>query len=208
MTRELQSQLSVLEALQRDNRCTQRDLAKTTGLPLSYINHILKGLIRKEFINVKNLTKKRLLYDLTPKGISEKAHLTIEYLRQSLGSYMEIRNRILDLCSQLKQQGKTRLIVCGLSSEAEIFYIAALETGLDIICVVDDQNIGDTWLKMPIEPIEPLSHTDYDHVIVCDMGRFRHLVFLLLSLDILPEKISLCTGQGIKAVTTFQIVEQ
>ena len=207
MKRELQSQLSILEAIQKDSHCTQRDLAKTTGLPLSYINRILKELIRREVINVKNLTGKRLLYDLTPKGLTEKASLTIKYLKYAMDSYRDIRQRIMDLCSLLKQEGKTQLVLCGASTEAEIVYLAAIETGLEIIGIVDDREIGRQWLKMLLEPIETLSQANYDKVIVSDMERFSHLVSLLLAAGVHPESISLCAGQRIKAVTTFQVVE-
>lgn len=209
MTRELQAQVSILEAIQGDSRCTQRDMARKTGLPLSYINRILKDLVNKELVKAKDLSGRRFLYKLTPKGFTEKVNLTIHLLREIMGSYKDIRSRVSGLCSTLKQSGKTRLLICGVSSEAEIIYLAALETGLAIAGIVDSRIENDKWLGMPVSLIEAIPPSDtYDHVIVGDMERYKDLVSQLLTTGVSPGKISLCTGQHVKPVTGFEIVER
>jgi DNA-binding Lrp family transcriptional regulator len=205
--RDLQAQIAVLEAIQENGRLTQRDLAARTGLPLSYINRILKDLIRHELIKAKNLSGRRFLYKLTPKGFTEKVGITLMYLRTTMGSYREMRQRVVGLCSLLKQRGKIRLVLCGSSEEAEIVYLGALEAGLEIVGIVDDRNIGKQWLNMTVEDINTVSENAHDHIIVSDMERYNDLVSVLLRMGIAPETLSLCTGQRIKAVTSFEVVD-
>ena len=85
MTSDIEAQLSILDAIQENGRYTQRDLAGNTGLALSYINRILKDLVKNEWVNVKALNGKRFLYDLTPKGMTEKARMTLKYVLEVRG---------------------------------------------------------------------------------------------------------------------------
>jgi len=201
LTRGLQAQLSIMEAIHKDNRCTQRELSTKTGLPLSYINRCLKELICRELIKVKTLTGKRLLYILTPQGMSEKASLTFKSFRRLVSSYQQIRQMASDVCSELKQMDRMRLALCGASSEAEVVYLAAIETGLEVACIVDDRNTGNRWLQLSIEPIETLSASTYDQVIISDMERFGLLACRLQDVGVPLEKISLYTGQNLQAAT-------
>ena len=41
------AELNILEEIQIDGKCSQRELARRSGLALSYLNTYLNGLIRK-----------------------------------------------------------------------------------------------------------------------------------------------------------------
>jgi len=203
MTRELQAQLSIMEAIQEDHLCTQRAISTKTGLPLSYINRCLKRLIRRELINVKTLTGKRFLYDLTPKGMTEKASLTLHSLRKLIDSYQKIRHLAMQVCSGLKQTSREKVVLCGASAEAEIVYLAAIETGLEVCHIVDDRNMGNRWLHLVIEPIEILSHSAYDQVIISDIDRFGSLAYQLDNVGAPLDRMCLYTGQCLEAAATL-----
>ena len=207
MTPDIQAQLSLLDAIQENGRYTQRDLACNTGLALSYINRLLKDLVKKEWVNVKALNGKRFLYDLTPKGMTEKARLTLKHVLEAVDSYKDIRLRVMNLCGRLKLQGKNRVILCGVSNEAEIVFLATLETGLEVLKIVDERSNGRRWLKMRVESFEVVAECPYDHIIVTDIKRFEPLVAMLLAAGVDAEDISLCLGHRIKPMTTFQMIE-
>jgi len=207
MTPNSKAQLSLLDAIQENGRYTQRDLAGSTGLALSYINRLIKDLVKKEWVNVKALNGKRLLYGLTPKGMSEKARLTFKHVLDAVDSYKAVRLRVLNLCDKLKQEGKKRVIFCGVSSEAEIAFLATLEMGIEILKMVDERNNEQRWLKMRVESFEDIAEYPYDHIIVTDIERFEPLVGKLLAAGVDAEDISLCIGHRIKPMTTFQMID-
>lgn len=75
----------LLKRLEADPDVSQRDLARELGISLGKINYCLKALTAKGLVkaaNFRNSRQKRAyLYKLTPKGISEKADLTVRFLR-------------------------------------------------------------------------------------------------------------------------------
>lgn len=184
-----------MEAIQEDKLCTQRELSVKTGLPLSYINRCLKQLICRELIHIKTLSGKRFLYILTPQGMAEKAFLTLQSFKKLISSYQQIRQMATDVCTGMNQMQRANLVLCGASSEAEVVYLAALETSLKVNRIVDDRNTGNRWLQLTIEPIEILAHTVYDHIIISDIERFSFLARRLLNVGVPLCRISLCTGQ-------------
>ena len=74
-----------LESLERDSHPTQRQLSNDLGVSLGKVNYCLKSLIEKGFIKVNNFrnSKSKIQYSylLTPKGIEEKAKLTLDFIR-------------------------------------------------------------------------------------------------------------------------------
>ena len=207
MTSDIEAQLSILDAIQENGRYTQRDLAGNTGLALSYINRILKDLVKNEWVNVKALNGKRFLYDLTPKGMSEKARLTLKYVLEAVDRYQEIRLRVMKLCERLKAEGKSRVVFCGVSKESEIVYLAALEADLDVLGIIDDEKGGSRWLKWRVKPLGMLKNIKCDHIIITDIMRFEPLAQALIAAGTDPKAITLCIGHRIKPTTIFQVVE-
>ena len=76
--------LNVLSALTEDDKVTQRSLSSKLGIALGLINAYMKRAMDKGLVKIKHAPKNRYLYYLTPKGFTEKAKLTAEYLKYSL----------------------------------------------------------------------------------------------------------------------------
>ena len=68
------------------------------GFSLGKINYCLKALQKKGLIKVENFKKnsKKInhLYVLTPKGISEKTKLTINFMKRKIKEYDELKSEI------------------------------------------------------------------------------------------------------------------
>ena len=83
--------LDLLRRLDSNPQCTQRELSKEMGVSLGKINYCMKKLIEKgliKFSNFKNSDNKAsYAYFLTPKGIEEKAKLTISFLKVKTKEY-------------------------------------------------------------------------------------------------------------------------
>ena len=98
----------VLHILKENPDLTQRELAEKLGVSVGSLNYCLKALIKKGWIKMQNFSQSKnkfgYVYILTPKGISEKAALTSDFLKRKLSEYeslkLEIESLNLDLQSK------------------------------------------------------------------------------------------------------------
>ena len=101
-----QNQFQILKSLERDSRPTQRQLSNDLGVSLGKVNYCLKSLIEKGFIKVNNFrnsnNKIQYSYLLTPKGIEEKAKLTLGFIRIKTQEYDTLKQEIKDLKREAK----------------------------------------------------------------------------------------------------------
>ena len=101
-----QNKFQILQSLERDSHPTQRQLSNNLGVSLGKVNYCLKSLIEKEFIKVSNFrnNKNKIQYSylLTPKGIKEKAKLTLDFIRIKTQEYDTLKQEI----ESLKQDAK------------------------------------------------------------------------------------------------------
>lgn len=90
--------LHVLRKLKNKPEFSQRELAKELNFSLGKLNYCLKSLQQKgliKIINFKNNPKKmNYLYILTPKGISQKTKLTLNFMKKKLQEYEELRKEL------------------------------------------------------------------------------------------------------------------
>jgi EPS-associated MarR family transcriptional regulator len=88
----------VMRLLETNPRMSQRALAKTLGISLGKVNYCLQALIEKGWIKASNFTnsqsKAAYMYLLTPRGIEQKASLTVRFLRLKLREYETLRAEI------------------------------------------------------------------------------------------------------------------
>jgi len=75
-------------------------------MSLGRVNYCLKSLIEKGFIKVNNFrnssNKTQYSYLLTPKGIEEKAKLTLDFIRIKTQEYNTLKQEV----ESLKQEAK------------------------------------------------------------------------------------------------------
>lgn len=74
---------------------SQRELSKKLGFSLGKLNYCLKSLKKKGLIKIKNFrnnpNKLNYAYLITPKGISEKTKLTINFMKIKMKEYDELK---------------------------------------------------------------------------------------------------------------------
>tara|TARA_B100001123_G_C14696325_1_gene783378 strand:+ start:172 stop:480 length:309 start_codon:yes stop_codon:yes gene_type:complete len=93
-----QDHFEVLRKLQRKPHSTQRELAQELGFSLGKLNYCLKALKLKGLIKISNFTKNpnklNYIYVLTPKGISAKTKLTINFMKRKMKEYDELKREL------------------------------------------------------------------------------------------------------------------
>jgi EPS-associated MarR family transcriptional regulator len=93
-----QDKFQVLRMLSKKKDCTQRQLAEDLGFSLGKLNYCIKALKDKGLIKIKNFQKNDkkfdYLYLVTPKGISIKTKLTINFMKQKMEEYDDLKKEI------------------------------------------------------------------------------------------------------------------
>jgi len=93
-----QDKLNVLREIIRNPEATQRELAQDLGFSLGKLNYILSALKDKGLVKIKNFRKNpnklNYFYILTPKGISVKTSLTLNFMKRKMLEYDELKREI------------------------------------------------------------------------------------------------------------------
>ena len=103
-----QDHLDVLRKIDNSSKLTQRQLAAKLGFSLGKLNYCIKSLKKKGHVKItnfeKNPNKIRYLYILTPRGIAQKAKLTINFMKRKMKEYDELKKEIETLNSHHKKK--------------------------------------------------------------------------------------------------------
>ena len=94
-----QDNLDVLRIIYKGPKTSQREMAKNLGFSLGKLNYCLKALKNKGYIKIKNFKKQPnrlqyIQYVLTPKGISERTKLTLDFMKRKFKEYDELRKEL------------------------------------------------------------------------------------------------------------------
>lgn len=96
--KDSQDHFNVLRKIQKKPKSTQRELAGDLGFSLGKLNYVLKALKKKGLVKIKNFrnneNKLNYIYILTSKGISEKANLTISFMKLKMKEYDALKKEI------------------------------------------------------------------------------------------------------------------
>mgnify|MGYP003705981125 CR=1 FL=1 len=88
----------ILKVLEKDSNFTQRKLSNILGVSLGKINYCMKKLIDKGFVKANNFknhnNKIQYSYLLTPKGLEEKAKLTLKFIKIKTEEYNALEEEI------------------------------------------------------------------------------------------------------------------
>ena len=107
----------VLDALDRREISSQRQLADHSGISLGQVNYILKSLLKKGLVKVDNFRKNPdkigYVYLLTPKGIEAKSRLAVRFVIRKIMEYDEIRGRLTERLVEVEKTGQNRVLFLG-----------------------------------------------------------------------------------------------
>lgn len=93
-----QDYLNILRKLDNKPNSSQRKLANELGFSLGKLNYCIDALKSKGLIKIKNFknnnNKINYIYILTPKGISKKAKLTLNFMKKKMSEYEELKREL------------------------------------------------------------------------------------------------------------------
>ena len=93
-----QDHLNLLRKIKNHPNFSQRRLASELGFSLGKLNYCLNALKSKGLIKLKNFknskNKMGYSYVLTPKGISEKTKITLNFMKDRMEEYDELKKEL------------------------------------------------------------------------------------------------------------------
>tara|TARA_X000001036_G_scaffold179967_1_gene170384 strand:- start:11656 stop:11964 length:309 start_codon:yes stop_codon:yes gene_type:complete len=96
---KIQDNFEVLRKIHKNPEASQREMANDLGFSLGKLNYCLKALKDKGLVKIDNFKKKQdkityIQYVITPKGISERTKLTIDFMKRKMKEYEELKKEI------------------------------------------------------------------------------------------------------------------
>lgn len=143
-------ELEILEKIEGNGHLTQRDLSREVGIALGLVNHLLKKMVRKGWIKIKNVDAKRIRYLITPQGAREKSSLLYKRVESTIHFYLDAKRVIKAKVEHLKGDGVESVSIYGINHVAEVLFIVLKELGLRLDCVVDNNKKGKEWFGYKI----------------------------------------------------------
>tara|TARA_B100000674_G_C37895380_1_gene941067 strand:+ start:632 stop:973 length:342 start_codon:yes stop_codon:yes gene_type:complete len=111
MKDKLELEYRVLKILEQQPNLTQRKLANELGVSLGKTHYLLRSLIAVGWVKLDNFkrsdNKLGYAYFLTPAGFSEKAELTLKFLKRKIQQHKDLQLEIKQLDEELKQLQKS-----------------------------------------------------------------------------------------------------
>lgn len=99
----------LLKTLEDNPSLSQRDLAKRLGISLGKVNFCLNALVEKGCLKVNNFrnsdNKLAYAYLLTPRGVEEKAGITVRFLKYKMEEYERLKGEIEELQREAERKG-------------------------------------------------------------------------------------------------------
>jgi len=188
----------LLSEVSDDQPVSQRELAKRLGIALGLVNSYIKNFVAKGYIRIKNYPHNRYAYLLTPHGIAEKGRLAYQHVHYFTSLYTVTRQDYLQLFRQLAERGISRVAFCGVDEVAEIAWLSLRESGLELVEVMDDRNIGSDFMGRQIVSLNRGLLSVNHWIVITSMKRSGQLKAYLRERGVSDEMI---LGIGSDAMT-------
>ncbi len=108
----------------------QRDLSRHLDLSLGATNMLLRRLVTKGYIRIRQLNERKVKYFLTPKGLTEKMRKSVKYTLKTIQFIHLIKENIKRIIWDLYQEGERDFFVLGKSDFAFLIDMACKELDL------------------------------------------------------------------------------
>jgi DNA-binding MarR family transcriptional regulator len=161
--------LGLLESVGRDSAQSQRRLAAELGIAVGLVNVYLKRCVNKGLLKMAEAPARRYAYYLTPYGFAEKARLTLEYLSYSFDLFRRAKADCTSVFLAASARGFDQVVLAGVSELAEIATICALETGIEIVLIVDTRSSLTTFAGLAVVGSYDRIERNFQAVVVTEL---------------------------------------
>jgi DNA-binding PadR family transcriptional regulator len=134
------------------------------------VNFVIKRLVKKGYVRVRQLERRRLKYIITSAGIALRARLAMDALGYSMRLYRETRETSKRLVTQAMRLGFAAVSIRGQGELAEIVRLTCLEMNMG--AEPDDEQLSQPVisivgtvlkLQLPVTGSQSKAQTELDH---------------------------------------------
>ena len=147
---------------------SQRKISRQLGISAGLANSYIKRCLKKGWIKLQTVPKKRYIYYLTPKGFIEKSKLTAEYLSSSFSLYRNMREDCLKILTKCKKENNKIVLYSG-SELSEVFILTAKEINLEFYGIVIPSSNLKNFFGIKVFPKVAKNSVEIETIILCDI---------------------------------------
>lgn len=127
-TAEPERELAVLARIAETPSVSQREIASAARVSLGMANLIVRTLVRKGYIKISRLNRKKVRYILTPAGAAEKTRKAYGALQRTLAVVKHLKLRVREVVAA-RGGSAPRVLLAGDGEIAEIAELSLRESG-------------------------------------------------------------------------------
>src|SRR5262245_55818557 len=135
----------MLQELEPGGDLSQRTLAARLGIAVGRANHLLRALIRRDWVRGIRSDGHRVRYLVTTAGADARARLAREHLHRELESYGTVRERVRERlkactgdCAGSDASDPPAVVLYGTGEAAQIAASCMADLGVHLVGFVDD----------------------------------------------------------------------
>ena len=175
-----QHELRVLELVEERDKITQRGVATELEIAVGMANALIKRLVLKGYIKVKDAPSRRYGYYITPEGFMEKGRLVSKYIANSFKFFGEARRDYDAIACQISAGQVTGVCCVGTGEVMEIAQMVFATHNIEVVCVLDvlaheGQRHFQSYFDIPKEMVSRIGH------LVITETRRPHKVFEIMA---------------------------
>ena len=175
-----QHELRVLELVEERDKITQRGVATELEIAVGMANALIKRLVLKGYIKVKDAPSRRYGYYITPEGFMEKGRLVSKYIANSFKFFGEARRDYDVIACQISAGQVTGVCCVGTGEVMEIAQMVFATHNIEVVCVLDvlaheGQRHFQSYFDIPKEMVSRIGH------LVITETRRPHKVFEIMA---------------------------
>lgn len=84
----------ILSFIAKDEKISQRKLARLTDLSLGHLNLLLHKLVKKGLVKIEKTNPRNLRYILTPQGIARNAKRAYKYIQGAVNQVLALKEEV------------------------------------------------------------------------------------------------------------------
>lgn len=200
LSKEAWREYQVLSEVRDDEYLSQRKLSDRLGFAVASTNQVLKRLVRKGCITTRRINGKSLAYSVTPKGLSTMLYHVINYTRQTISVFSEVRALVRKRLENAKcSRGIRTVAVVGTGELAEAVYLSVQEAQLELVAAYASQPPPTDWFGHTVQPLTPDPAGPPADIVVAtephDMGS-------------IPAYASAVTARGREVIDVYQLLSE
>jgi DNA-binding Lrp family transcriptional regulator len=168
--------LRLLEELEKNPIISQRELSHKFNIALGVTNACLRRMARNGWIRIRDLNPRKIGYHLTPKGMVEKARLTIHLISFRVQHYSELKKIIAKRLLEMQRDGLQRIVFYGVSDEMEVAYVTLQGVNLKLVGIVEDDEkyIPQFIFGYELEPVSRINELKPECILITSLTEDAH----------------------------------